>query len=87
MAILEVFFRGRSGCVAWQDCVVVTSLPAELGVPRVVAVVPWQPCSQAVEDVKKGPGDDDVVVKRHVESDEDGAVTHSYGVWIYSYAK
>lgn len=46
-------------------------------VPGVVAALPRQWRLEGVEKIKKGPGDDDVIVGAHDEGDGHGCYAHS----------
>lgn len=47
-------------------------------VPGVVTVDPRQISSEGGEQVEEGPGNDDIVVKSHVQGDEDDCEPHTY---------
>lgn len=71
------FLCGRSGGICPGDVVRAKIVGAVGGIPHVVAVCPRQDGGERGVEVEESPGDDGVVVERHIECDDADGISYT----------
>lgn len=71
------FLCWRPGEICPGDVVLPKIVGTVGGIPHIVTVCPGQGAGERGVEVEEGPGDDGVVVERHIQSDDANAVSYT----------
>lgn len=71
------FLCRRPGGIRPGDVVHAKIVGAVRGIPYIVTVCPRQDTRERVVEVEEGPGDDGVVVERHIQSDDTNGISYT----------
>lgn len=71
------FLCWRPGEIRPGDVVLPKIVGTVGGIPHIVTVCPGQDAGERGVEVEEGPGDDGVVVERHIQSDDANGVSYT----------